>query len=114
LYDRKEIFDCCRQDFFRLVSRLTFSNPFEADTFELAYKTVGGRFRSKATLNKKLIAAIEERLEEKIPSKKISWKDFSGEDRELIRVALLYDVYHNCMAEFDELILQQIEECARA
>ena len=107
---RKKYLQAADRGFFRLVSRLTFSNPFEADTFELAYKIAGGRFRSKATLNKKLIVAIGERLEENVFSRKNSWKDFSGEDRELIRVASLYDVYHNCMAEFDELILQQIEE----
>ncbi len=102
--------DAAERDFFRLVSNLTFSNPFEADTFELAYRIAGGRFRSREILNKKLNAAIREKLEEIVLRKRISWKDFSGEDRELIRVASLYDTYHNCMAEFDDLILQQIEK----
>jgi DNA-binding NtrC family response regulator len=98
------------RDFFRLVSNLAFSNPFETDTFELAYRIAGGRYRSREILNKKLNAAIREKLEESVFRKRISWKDFSGEDRELIRVASLYDTYHNCMAEFDDLILQQIEK----
>lgn len=97
------------RDFFRLVSNLTFSNPFEAGTFELAYRISGGRFRSRETLNKKLIAAIRKKLEEIVFSKRMTWRDFSGEDRELIRVASLYEAYHSCMTNFDELIFQQID-----
>lgn len=97
------------RDFFRLVSNLTFSNPFEAGTFELAYKIAGGRFRTRETLNKKLIAAIRQKLDENVFRRRMTWKDFSGEDRELIRVTSLYEVYHSCMTAFDELILQQID-----
>jgi len=100
------------KDFFRLVSRLTFSNPFEADTFELAYRIAGERFKSRETLNNKLIAVVRKKLEAAVFNNDISWKDFSGEDRELIRVSSLYEAYHGCSAEFDELILQQIEKGA--
>jgi len=34
------------KDFFRQVSRLTLSNPFEADTLELVYQITGEKFRS--------------------------------------------------------------------
>lgn len=98
------------RNFFRLVSSLTFSNPFEAGTLELANVIAGGKFRSRETLNKNLSAAIRGKLEAIVFSKGISWKNFSGEDRELIRVASLYDTYHGCMAEFDDLILQQIDK----
>lgn len=40
----------------------------------------------------------------------MTWKDFSGEDRELIRVASRYDANHSCMLDFDELILRQIDK----
>ena len=108
--ETQNILNGTERDFFRLVSNLTFNNPFEADTFELACQIAGGRFRSMETLNQKLNTVIREKLDDIVFRKKISWKDFSGEDRELVRVASLYDAYHNCMADFDDLILQQIEK----
>jgi len=97
------------RDFFRLVLDLTFSNPFEAVTYELGYRIAGGKFRSRETLNKKLSAAIRQKLDESIFGRDLTWKNFAGEDRELIRVTSLYDAYHSCMTDFDELILQQID-----
>lgn len=105
----KVFLDEGERDFIRLVSNLTFSNPFEASTFDLAYRIAGGRFRSREILNKKLIAAIRQKLEEIVFRRRLTWKDFSGEDQELIRVASLYDTYHSCMTDFDELIIQQID-----
>lgn len=105
----KVFLDEGERDFIRLVSNLTFSNPFEASTFALAYRIAGGRFRSREILNKKLIAAIRQKLEEIVFRRRLTWKDFSGEDQELIRVASLYDTYHSCMTDFDELIIQQID-----
>lgn len=93
-----------------MVSRLTFNNPFEAETLELAYRIAGERPRSRKSLNAKLFTAIREKLEAIVFNNSSSWKDFSGEDSELIRVASLYDAYHSCSAEFDELILRQVEE----
>lgn len=107
---KKKVFlDGSERDFFRLVSSLTFSNPFEASTFKLANRIAGGRFRSRVILNKKLHATIRQKLDEIVFSRRMTWKDFSGEDQELIRVASLYDAYQSCMTDFDELILQQID-----
>ncbi|MFW2368302.1 MAG: sigma 54-interacting transcriptional regulator [Desulforhopalus sp.] len=107
---RNKIFlDGTERDFFRLVSKLTFSNPFEAGTFDLACRIAGGRFRSRDLLNKKLILSIRQKLDDIVFKRSKTWKDFSGEDRELIRVASLYDAYHGCMTDFDELIIQQID-----
>ena len=88
---------------------MTFSNPFEADTLNLAYEIVGKKFRSRETLNKRLTYTIQQRLDSFLAENGISWKDFSGEDQELVRIALLYDVYHNAHVEFDNLINKQID-----
>ncbi|MEJ2134011.1 MAG: sigma 54-interacting transcriptional regulator [Desulfofustis sp.] len=41
---------------------------------------------------------------------KLTWKHFSGEDRYLIRHALMHESYYRCFSKFDELILKQIKE----
>ena len=97
------------RDFFRLVSQLVFRNPFEAGREDYVYRVAGKKYKSKQTLYKHLSSKIRSRLDAAVIGKQLSWKDFSGEDRELIRVALLYDAYHTCRTEFKDLILQQIE-----
>ena len=97
------------RDFFRLVSRMSFSNPFETKTFDLTNAVAGGQYKTIKILNKHLIERVRQRLGAVVLDSGLSWKAFSGEDKELIRVALLYDTYHNCHDDFDSLILQQIE-----
>ena len=97
------------RDFFRMVHRLTFSNPFEKGTTELISTISGGDYQSREALNYRMRAVIQHRLESSLFSRGLSWKQFTGEDQELVRVALLYNAYENCLIEFDDLILNQIE-----
>jgi hypothetical protein len=107
--NKKNILNGQDRDFFRLVSRLSFGNPFETDTLDLAYEIAGGQYRAREVLNKHLAERVRQRLTAVVLEDGLSWRAFSGEDKELIRVALLYDTYHNCHDDFDSLILQQIE-----
>ena len=92
-----------------MVHRLTFSNPFEKGTTELISTISGGDYQSREALNYRMRAVIQHRLESSLFSRGLSWKQFTGEDQELVRVALLYNAYENCLIEFDDLILNQIE-----
>ena len=98
------------RDFFRLVSKVAFCNPFEAESFELTCKIAEGKHDSGEILIKKAVDNVRQRLDNISSAKgNINWKNFSGEDRELIRIALLYDTYHKCLNEFDALIVHQVE-----
>jgi len=105
----KNILSGSDRDFFRLIHRLTFSNPFEKNTSELIRTIAGGEYEPRDVLNLRMRTVIQQRLDSSLFSKKLSWKEFTGEDQELLRVALLYSAYENCLIEFDDLILNQIE-----
>ena len=105
----KNVLNGSDRDFFRLIHRLTFSNPFEKNTSELIRTIAGGEYEPRDVLNLRMRAVIQQRLDSSLFSKKLSWKEFTGEDQELLRVALLYSAYENCLIEFDDLILDQIE-----
>ena len=106
---RERLLNGSDRDFFRLVTRLTFSNPFEANTSDLIRTIAGGDYPDRETLNRKMRATIQKRIDSCLLPQKSSWKDFAGEDQELLRVALLYNAYEHCLIEFDDLILSQIE-----
>ena len=69
----------------------------------------GGQYPVGDALTEKVVERVGKRLEKVTFNGKISWHHFSGEDRELVRVALLHDTYHRCCLNFDDLILKQIE-----
>ena len=97
------------RDFFRLVSQYVFCNPFDPDANTFVHKIVGKNYKSRETLYRHLGEKVQKRIESAILGKNLLWSDFSGEDQELVRVALLYDTYGLCQTEFDELITRQID-----
>ena len=96
------------RDFFRLVSQLVFSNPFETERERVAHQIVGRKYKSREILNKHLGNKVKQKLDSVVFRPRLSWRNFRGEDQELVRIALLYDVYHNSHTEFDDLISRQI------
>ena len=105
---RDNQFTSADRDFFRLVSQLVFSNQFETDRIRLAHQIVGRKYKSEEPLYDHLSSKVRQKLDSVVTKKRLSWKAFSGEDQELLRIALLYDAYRSCHKEFDELIAQQI------
>ena len=103
------ILDKKNRDFFRIVAKAAFSNPFEEESFELTCKMAKGQYDAGDILIKKATANVRERLDNISTDGELNWKTFTGEDRELIRIALLYDAYHRCINEFDTLIIKQVE-----
>lgn len=97
------------RDFFRLVSQLVFSNPFDKDASRVAHQIVGRKYKSRETLFKHLSSKVRQRLDSVVTERRLSWKDFREENQELIRIALLYDAYRTCHTKFDDLIVRQIE-----
>ena len=105
----KKKLDNKSRDFFRIVAKAAFSNPFGAESLELNCKIAGGKYDAGDILNKKIVANVRQRLKNISTEGELNWKTFTGEDRDIIRIALLYDAYHRCINEFDTLIVKQIE-----
>ena len=102
------------RDFLRLVSQLVFINPFETERERVAHRIVGRKYKSREILNKHLGSRIRQKLDRVVFEPRRTWRDYKGEDQELVRIALLYDVYHNSHAEFDNLINRQIDSSPEA
>ena len=102
------------RDFLRLVSQLVFINPFETERERVAHRIVGRKYKSREILNKHLGSRVRQKLDRVVFEPRRSWRDYQGEDQELVRIALLYDVYHNSHAEFDDLINRQVDSSSEA
>ena len=97
------------REFFRIVAKAAFSNPFGAESMELDYKIAGEKYDSGDLLRKKVISIVRQKLHHISPEEKLNWKNFTGDDGGLIRMALLFDTYYRCIKDFDALIVKQIE-----
>jgi len=105
----KNKLDAKDRDFFRIVAKSAFGNPFGAESLQLSNTIAGGEYEDDEIRTEKVCARVKQRVEKITGKGKFTWKHFTGEDQELVRVALLYDSYHRCFIEFDILIIKQTQ-----
>jgi two-component system, NtrC family, response regulator HydG len=96
------------RSFFRQVAKLTFGNPFSTDRLVSWRELTGETNDDREQLVAKAIDSVRDRIEKIDALGKINIKRYGGEDRELVRVALLFDIYMRFRENFDALILAQI------
>jgi len=96
------------REFFRIVAVVAFCNPFKSETLELYCKIAGGKYDGNEILRKKTITSVQERLHKISTKGKINWKDFDGEDRDNLRMSILYIVYYKYIKEFALFIDKQV------
>ena len=58
----KIILDKKDREFFRIVAKAAFSNPFGAESLELNCKIAEGRYDAGDILNRKIVANVRQRL----------------------------------------------------
>lgn len=97
------------RDYFRNLTEFAFRNPYEKKSLMLAYRVAGGKYPAGDQLRAKVYETIKKRINKVTANGNLSWKDFSGEDRYLLRHALMHDSYYRCFSKFDDLILKQIK-----
>lgn len=93
------------RNFFEIVAQAAFINPFIEERMDLD-KIIAGPEASSLwdELVEQAIAAIRRRLQ--------ALKDpglYNQDDRNLLRTAFLFDIFHSYRISFDELILKQIK-----
>lgn len=98
------------REFFRLVAEAAFSNPFGDERVETDFKIIGrttGVEGESRTL--KVMEAVAERVAKLDSAGLGDGRRFAGEDREMVQTAFLFDAFHQWIAAFDQLILDQIK-----
>jgi len=100
------------REFFRLVNLAALANPFSDERVDIDLKITG---LPPHVSTEERIGRITGKVRRHIERLEIEWgtplrlNHFTGQDREIIRSAFLFDFFHQFLADFDELILEQIK-----
>ncbi len=96
------------RDFFGLISRAAFSNPFGEERDELDCAITGERSGTAPGILEKISRDLDQRIRKLGKANQASIKPFSGRDRELCSTAYLFQAFHIHTENFDKLIREQI------
>jgi transcriptional regulator with AAA-type ATPase domain len=98
------------REFFQLVSRATFSNPFSAERDELDRRiagSVGGG--SQDAIQGRMIERVRERVAKLEEEGNAHLAKYAGAERDLVHNLFLFEAFHRLRERFDRLIQDQIE-----
>jgi hypothetical protein len=97
------------REFFALVSRAAFANPFGAERVELDRKISGssrpGPWRE---IVPEAVREVNKRIGQLDAGGAVKIQDFEEADHDLIEHVFLFDVFHQFIKQFDRLIIEQI------
>jgi DNA-binding NtrC family response regulator len=98
-----------QREFLALVVRAAFSNPF-SDDFEALQLKIAGCDASVPPVEriKLTVERWNDQLHKLHMAGVANLKQIEGEEREILRNAFLYEIYHRFMAAYDQLIADQI------
>src|SRR5215472_3489697 len=97
------------REFFELVARIAFCNPFTDERPALDARIVGHPVElfAEAHLEEmtRIISARVQRLED---AGFADVRKYSAADRGLMQIVFLFEIYHQFYRDFDQLILDQV------
>ncbi|MBW8034965.1 MAG: sigma-54-dependent Fis family transcriptional regulator [Planctomycetes bacterium] len=97
------------KEFFALVSRATFTNPFSDQRLEIDRKISRSRpDTSWVEVRPDAIEEVSKRIAKLDAEGTAAINDFPKTDQQLIEHLFLFDVYHQFNEKFDQLIIDQI------
>ena len=97
------------RDFFKTVAQAAFTNPFSQARIELDQAIAGTTAAMPwDDLVVKATARIGENLARLAQKGRDDLSRYNADDRELLRTAFLFDIYHRYRQTFDEFILKQL------
>ncbi len=110
MYMAKKQLTGTERDFLRRVSRSIFSNPFSDERVRADVELTGAdpSLPYEKRLEK-VIQAVSIRIKKLIADNKGDVRDFTGQDRELLENAFMFNIYHRYYDSFDTLILKHIK-----
>ena len=103
------------RDFLKIVSQASYINPFSSE-YEEQQRRIANCDASVPYAEQ--IQLTVERWNEQLHQLHVAGvtalKQVAGEDRELLRYAFLYEIYHRFLSAFDQLITDQIDDGDRS
>ncbi len=107
---RQTVLKAADREFFADVARAAFANPFGEERSALDRRILGADAgNSRDGLVDRVVAKVGARLAGLAQRREAELVLYAGEDREILRIVFLFDVYHRFRKEFDAFILRQIE-----
>lgn len=97
--------------FFTLVSQAAFANPFSDERVEVDQRIMEaatGRRGAADYRVEDMTGEVHTRLQQLLGAEK-RVTAYTGEDRHLAQTALLFDIFHRYMVDFDRLVEQQLK-----
>jgi hypothetical protein len=94
------------REFFATVARAAFANPFSQARVELDLQIAGA---PSSTDRDDLVELVVGRVGERLRRLSVDLLHYGGEDREILRTVLMFDLYHRYRNQFDAFILRQVE-----
>ena len=97
------------KQFFSLVSEAAFANPFSEQRAELDRRISGGSVSApRRDIVPEAVREVTRRIERLDADRSVKIQDFKQADCELIEHVFLFDVFHQFVKQFDQLIVDQI------
>src|SRR5260221_10389500 len=104
-----KLLSLAQRDFLSLVTRAASVNPFSDEFQELQLKIAGcDASVPPAERVKLMVERWNEQLHKLQAAGVTSFKQVEGKEREGLRDAVLYEIYHRFVAAFDQLIAEQL------
>ena len=97
------------REFFRWVASAAFANPFSEQRLELDRKITGGTFKNQAERGEFLKHSVSDRVARLAAQGQADLRIYSGDDRELMRLVFLFEVYHQIFEQLDQFIDAQVK-----
>src|SRR5580704_11740539 len=96
------------REFLQIVSQASFINPF-SDEFVIQQRRIANcdKSASEEEQVRLMVARWNDHLHALTTAGVTNLKQVTGEDRELLQYAFLYEIYHRFLVSFDELITDQ-------
>jgi DNA-binding NtrC family response regulator len=106
---KKATLNQTERHFFKTVHNAAFANPF-SELRERLDQKIAGLFPSAARRESKdmCVQEVDRQLKKLARQNRGNINQYTGEDRDLLRVVYLFDIFHKFRDRFDQLIQDQI------
>lgn len=97
------------RSFFSLVRKAVAANPFSEERHALDLQIVGHDDQRPSERDVvEVTHEVSERIQNLVQQKRANVRMYSGKDRNLVKSAFLFDVFHHYIPQFDRLIVDQV------
>lgn len=97
------------RSFFDLVQKAVFANPFSDERQDLNLRITGRYHQKKAQGDvSAVVQEVAGHIQKLEAQKRHDYRRYKGQDRQMVKSAILFNVFHNFIPSFDQLISDQM------